>query len=185
LINLLLKKIYYNNKNFHGGKMELTKITPRRHKRIFSIISGFLVGLFIMILFNISGNGPDKFIILFNNTGFFAINTLTHYLTSILLFTSALITAGMVTSFLLSEAKRNSILGGLTGIILIFVIMLISYSYGSIYFPTSSQVMAILGPASIPLVFVTYAIPCAMIGFIFGYLGSFLTEKIYYNPIAI
>ena len=168
-----------------GEKMQLSEITPKSHERTFSILSGFLVGLFIMILFNLTGNGPDKFVILFNNTSFFAITTLTHYLTSILLFSLALITAGMVTSFLLSDTKRNSILGGLTGIILILVIMVISYSYGSIDFPTYSQVFAILGPASIPIIFMIYAIPFAMIGFIFGYVGSFLTEKFYYHQIAV
>lgn len=165
--------------------MELSKIAPKQHERTFSILSGLTVGLFIILLFNLSGNGPDKFIILFTNTSFFTINALSHYLTSILSFSLAIITAGTITTSLLSKPKRNCILGGFTGIILILVIMLISYLYGSIDFPTSSQVIAILGPASILLVFVIYAIPFTMIGFIFGYLGSFLTEKFYYHETAL
>ena len=162
-------------------KMELSDITPKKHERTFSMLSGLTVGLFIMILFNLSGNSPDKFVIMFINTSFFTMAALLHYIVSILFFSLAIITAGIVTSFLLSKTKRNCILGGFTGIILILVIMVISYLYGSLVFPTSSMVMAILGPASIPLVFVMYAIPITMIGFIFGYLGSFLTEKFYYN----
>lgn len=164
--------------------MELSKIAPKQHERTFSILSGLIVGLFIILLSNLSGNGPDKFIILFTNTSFFTINALSHYLTSILFYSLAIITAGTITTSLLSKPKRNCILGGFTSIILILVIMLISYLYGSIDFPTSSQVIAI-GPASIPLVFVIYAIPFTMIRFIFGYLGSFLTEKFYYHETAL
>ncbi len=161
--------------------MELSEITPKKHERTFSMLSGLTVGLFIILLFNLTGNGPEKFVIMFLNISFFTMATLSHYLASILFFSLAIITAGTVTSILLSKPKRNSILGGFTGIILILVIMLTSYLYGAIDFPTSSQVLAILGPASIPLVFVMYAIPITMVGFILGYLGSFLAEKIYYN----
>lgn len=161
-------------------KMDTSKINPKYHERSFSILSGFLVGLFIVILFNLSGDGLSKFIILFHNASFFTLTALTHYLPSILLFSVALLTAGIVTSLLLSESKRHCILGGLTGVMLILVTMLISFMYGSIDFSSISQILSILGPASILLVFLIYAIPFAMIGFIFGYLGSFIVEE-YYN----
>ena len=70
--------------------MELSKITPKKHERSFSILSGLLVGLFFVILFNLSGNGPNKFIIIFLNASFFTIATLSHYLASILLFSLAI-----------------------------------------------------------------------------------------------
>ncbi len=160
--------------------MEISKISPKYHERSFSILSGFLVGLFFVILFNLSGDGPTKFISLFHKASFFTLTTLSHNLPSILLFSIALLTAGVVTSILLSESKRHCILGGLAGVMLILVTMLISYVYGSIDFSTYSQVFSILGLASMPLIFVIYAIPCASIGFLFGYLGSFIVEK-YYN----
>ena len=158
-------------------KMEISKINPKYHERSTSILSGFLVGLLFMILFNLSGIGPNKFIILFQNTSFYTLAALTHYLPSILLFSIALLTAGIVTSLLLSKSKRHNILGGLTGVMLILVTMLISYMYGSIDFSTTSQVLSILGPASMALVFIIYAIPFSMVGFIFGYIGSFIVEK--------
>jgi hypothetical protein len=160
--------------------MEISKISTKYHERSFSIFSGFLTGLFFVILFNLSGNGPNQFITLFHNASFFTLTTFTHSLPSILLFSIALLTAGIVTSLLLSESKRHCILGGLTGIMLILVTMLISYLNGSIDFSTFSQVLSILGPTSMPLIFVIYAIPCATIGFTFGFLGSFIVEK-YYN----
>ena len=46
--------------------MELSDITPKKHERTFSMLSGLTVGLFIMILFNLSGNSPDKFVIMFH-----------------------------------------------------------------------------------------------------------------------
>ena len=165
--------------------MELSEITPKKHERTFSMLSGLTVGLFILLLFNLSGHGPEKFVIMFLNTSFFTMAALSHYLESILFFSLAIIAAGTVTSILLSKTKRNSMLGGFTGIILILVIMLTSYLYGTIDFPTSSQVITILGPASIPLVFMMYAIPITMVGFIFGYLGSFLVEKFYYNQTTL
>ena len=161
-------------------KMEISKINPKYHERSFSILSGFLAGLFFVILFNLSGDGPSKFIILFYNASFFTLTTLTHYLSSILLFSVALLTAGIVTSLLLSERKRHCILGGLTGVMLILVTMLISYVHGPIDFSSTSQILVILGPASILLIFLIYAVPFAMVGFIFGYLGSFIVEE-YYN----
>jgi hypothetical protein len=161
-------------------KMEISKINPKYHERSFSILSGFLTGLFFVILFNLSGDDPSKFIIIFQNVSFFTSTTLTYYLSSILLFSVALLTAVIVTSRLLSERKRNYILCGLTGVMLILVTMLIFYVYGSIDFSSTSQILTILGPASLLLVFLIYAIPFAMIGFIFGYLGSFIVEE-YYN----
>ena len=158
--------------------MEISKINPKYHERSSSILSGFLVGLFFVILFNLSGNGPNKFIILFHNASFFTLTALTNYLPSILQFSVALLTAGIVTSLLLSKNKRHNILGGLTGVMLILVTMLISYAYGSINFSTSSQVLSILGPASIVLVFLIYAIPFSMIGFIFGYPWKFHCRRI-------
>ena len=165
---------------FMVKRMEISKINPKYHERSFSILSGFLVGLFFVILFNLSGDGPSKVIILFHNVSFFTLTAVIHYLSSILLFSVALLTAGIVTSLLLSEHKRYCILGGLTDVMLILVTKLISYVYGPIDFSSTSQILSILGPSSIPLIFLIYAIPVVMVGFIYGYLGSFIVEG-YYN----
>ena len=161
--------------------MEISKITP--HNRTFAISSGLTVGLVFLFIFNLTGVSPIKYITIFYNINFLTQEILTSFIISIILFSTSIIIAGVVTTFLLP--KRNCILGGLTGIFIIILTMMLAYSFGTMQFPILSQIHAIIGFAGIPLVFLIYAIPTAMIGFILGYLGSYLAELFPYVHITI
>lgn len=161
-----------------GDKMDLSN---KFHKRRFSMVSGFMVGFITIFMINITGLNPGRYMAIFNTANFFMHPHLLGFIISMVPFSLAIICAGVVTTALLSEKKRNCIFGGITGMWLILVGMLISYSLGVMQFPISSQIEAILGFPGLILVFLIYAVPITMLGFILGYFGSFLTEQFSYN----
>lgn len=148
------------------------EIFKRKYNRIFAVSSGLAVGIVFILIFSLVYS-PVKYLAIFYNNTFLGQGNLT-FIISILLFSASIISAGVVTTFLLY--KRNCILGGITGIFIILLTMIAAYSFGTMQFPIFPQIHAILGFTGIPLVFLIYAIPTAMIGFILGYLGSYLAE---------
>jgi len=158
--------------------MEITKF--KCENEIFAILLGLIVGMVFIFLVNLTDISPFKFMISFYNMIFISQGTLNNFIFSTILLPLIIISAGVVTNFFLSI--RNCIFGGITGIFLILSTFIIVYSFGTIYFPILEQLQPIIGVAGIPLVFLIYAFPTAMIGFILGYLGSYIVEHIsYYN----
>jgi hypothetical protein len=159
--------------------MDISKMTPSN--KVFAISSGLTVGVACILIFKLIYS-PVNYTTLFYNINFLGQGTSTSFIVSIFLFSVSIISAGVVTTFLLS--KKNCILGGITGSFIIILIMILSYSFGTMQFPIFPQIHVILGYASIPLVFLIYAIPTSMIGFILGYLGSYLAEHSYVQAIS-
>lgn len=165
-----------------GDKMVFSKIL---HKRRFSMFSGFMVGLIFLFLIHVSGLNPAKYLGIFNTSNFFIPSNLMTFSIFMIPVSIAIISAGIVTFALLSEKKKHCIFGGITGMWLILISMGFSYSVGLMQFPITSQVEFILGTPGIALVFLIYAVPITMLGFILGYFGSFVTEKFSYKEKSI
>lgn len=150
----------------------------RHFGRTISIIMGSLIGLLILVLFNFIGGNTGLFIVSMHNIDFLNETHNFNFTVPLFVFTLTILISGMITTFLITDKKRNGIFGGITGIIMVLISLIHCYLTGGIIFPSSSVIVSQLGTASIILDFITNAVPISMIGFIFGFLGGYLVDKI-------
>lgn len=146
----------------------------RRFGRTFSIITGSLVGLLIIALFNLIGENTNLFITSVHNINFFNEMFTVERVTALFISILAIFLSGMLTTYLLTRKKRSCIFGGITGIVVMLMTMIYCYLSGTV-FPTSS-IASLFGQAGILLDFIIHAVPISMIGFIFGYMGGCLAK---------
>ncbi len=150
----------------------------RRFGRRFSIITGSIIGLIIIGIFNLIGENTNLFVTSMHNTSFFYEVDTVKSIFSLLTFVLPLFISGMITTFLLTEEKRNRMFGGITGILVVLITMIYCYLTSTITFPASYAIVSQFGPVGILLDFIINAIPISMVGFIFGYIGGFFIENI-------
>ncbi|UTB32559.1 MAG: hypothetical protein NKF70_13905 [Methanobacterium sp. ERen5] len=142
-----------------------------------AVLSGLIVGILFISASNLAGVNPVEYITVYN-TDFITQTVLASVLMSTTLLFVSLLSSGIVTSFML--AKKNCIYGGFAGISLIVITMMFAYPMGGISFPIFSQFQSLIGVATVPLVFLAYVIPLTMIGFVLGFLGSYMAENFSY-----
>ncbi len=160
------------------------KFNLKKYRRMLSITTGLITGLLITFLLDTAGMEPERFISAFSSVSMSNQNIQVAFIGSIFLLCLSIVTAGIVTNFMLDEKERHCILGGFTGILMILTVTLWYFFFNLISFPTSTQLIHLIGPVGIPLVFLVYAIPISMIGFALGYFGSLIMERLYYPNVV-
>ena len=141
-----------------------------------ALIIGVITGLIASLIFKMYIIDPFIIISEFNTTNilFFISNSSWNFTAWI----TSLILSGFVTTIIITSKKRNEIYGGLSGIIVVIIMMIFIYTAGMVKIPTSSEVIVTLGPLGYIIVFLIYLIPLGAFGFIFGYIGGIISKLI-------
>ena len=138
-----------------------------------AIIIGIISGLVASIIFKIFLINPFIIISEFQTTNilFFISNNPWNFIAWII----SLIISGFITTSITTSKNRNTMYSGLSGITVVIIMMIFIYTMGMVNIPTSSEVIVTFGPLGYLLSFLIYLIPLGAFGFIFGYIGGFIS----------